>query len=44
MDLKWIKGCNLLSKQTWEGWLSLRWFWTKNFEHTNREREELLAC
>jgi hypothetical protein len=44
MDFEWIKGVNYLSKQTWEGWLSLWWFWTKNFEHTNREREELLAC
>jgi hypothetical protein len=32
------------AKLTWEGWLSLRCFWTENFKHTNREREELLAC
>jgi hypothetical protein len=44
MDFEWIKGVNCLSKQTWEGWLSLWWFWTENFEHTNRGREELLAC
>jgi hypothetical protein len=44
MDFKWIKGVNCLSKQTWEGWLSLWWFWTENFEHTNKGREELLAC
>jgi hypothetical protein len=30
MDFEWIKGCDLLSKQTLEGWLSLMWFWTKN--------------
>jgi hypothetical protein len=30
MDFEWIKGVNCLSKQTWEGWLSLWWFWTKN--------------
>jgi hypothetical protein len=29
MDFEWIKGVICLSKQTWEGWLSLRWFWTK---------------
>jgi hypothetical protein len=44
MDFKWIKGVISWAKQTWEGWLSLRWFWTKIFEHTNREVGGLLAC
>jgi hypothetical protein len=39
MDFKWIKGVILLSKQTWEGWLSLRWFWTKT-SSTQIERLE----
>jgi hypothetical protein len=30
MDFEWIKGVNCLSKQTWEGWPRLWWFWTKN--------------
>jgi hypothetical protein len=29
MDFEWIKGVICGAKQTWEGWLSLRWFWTK---------------
>jgi hypothetical protein len=41
MDFEWFKG---VICQTWEGWLSIMWFWTWNFEHTNREREELLVC
>jgi hypothetical protein len=44
MDFEWIKGVNYLSKQTWEGWISLRWLCTENLKHTNRGREELLAC
>jgi hypothetical protein len=31
MDFEWINGVNCLSKQTWEGWLSLWWLWTENF-------------
>jgi hypothetical protein len=30
MYFEWIKGVIYWAKQTWEGWLSLRWFWTKN--------------
>jgi hypothetical protein len=33
MDFEWIKGVICSSKQTWEGWLSLRWFWTTNWAH-----------
>jgi hypothetical protein len=29
MDFEWIKGVICWAKQTWKGWLSLRWFWTK---------------
>jgi hypothetical protein len=29
MDFEWIKGVICWAKQSWEGWLSLRWFWTK---------------
>jgi hypothetical protein len=43
MDFEWIKDVIFLGKPTWEGWLSLRRFWTENLKHTNREREELLA-
>jgi hypothetical protein len=28
MDFEWIKGLNCSSKQAWEVWLSLWWFWT----------------
>jgi hypothetical protein len=28
VDFEWIKGVYYLSKQAWEGWLSLWWFWT----------------
>jgi hypothetical protein len=30
MDFEWIKGVICWAKQTWEGCLSLRWFWTTN--------------
>jgi hypothetical protein len=44
VDFEWIKGVNCLSKQAWEGWLCLWWFWTQKLEHTNGGRTELLAC
>jgi hypothetical protein len=37
MDFEWIKGVICCAKQTWEGWLSLRWFWTKT-SSTQTER------
>jgi hypothetical protein len=39
MDFEWIKGVIFWAKQTWEGWLSLRWFWTKT-SSTQTERWE----
>jgi hypothetical protein len=30
MDFEWIKDVICWAKQTWEGWLSLGWFWTTN--------------
>jgi hypothetical protein len=39
MDFEWIKDVTYWAKQTWEGWLSLRWFWTKTLS-TQTERWE----
>jgi hypothetical protein len=39
MDFEWIKGVICWAKQTWEGWLSLRWLWITNLS-TQTERWE----
>jgi hypothetical protein len=44
MDFEWIKGVICWAKQTWEGWLSLRWFWTKNSSTQTESWESCLPA
>jgi hypothetical protein len=41
MDFEWIKDVICLAKQTWEGWLNLRWFCTTN---SSTQTESWMSC
>jgi hypothetical protein len=44
MGFEWIKGVICWAKQTWEGWLSLRWFWTKTLSTQTESWESCLLA
>jgi hypothetical protein len=44
MDFEWINGVNCLSKEAWEGCLSLWWFWIKNLSTQIGEGESCLPA
>jgi hypothetical protein len=44
MDVEWIKDVICWAKQNWQGWLSLRWFWTKTPSTQTKSRMSYLPA